>query len=95
MSSNTKTIYLDESGATGNHLMDPEQPFFVYASLGLEQDEASAIHSDWRRKGGPRRPKVVFLMEPRARGKGKSRLEDAQKRIDQGFRNFCGIWILH
>lgn len=46
MSSNTKTIYLDESGATGNHLMDPEQPFFVYASLGLEQDEASAIHSE-------------------------------------------------
>ena len=46
MSNNTKTIYLDESGATGNHLMDPEQPFFVYASLGLEQDEAFAIHSE-------------------------------------------------
>ena len=46
MSINTETIYLDESGATGNHLMDQEQPFFVYASLGLEQDEASAIHSE-------------------------------------------------
>ncbi len=26
--------------------MDQEQPFFVYASLGLEEDEASAIHSE-------------------------------------------------
>ena len=41
-----KTIYLDEAGATGNHLMDPEQPFFVYASPGLKEDEASAIHSE-------------------------------------------------
>ena len=42
---------------------------------------------------------VLIGMEPSlgrwARGKGKSRLEDAQKRIDQGFRNFCGVWILH
>jgi hypothetical protein len=42
---------------------------------------------------------VLVGMEPSlgrwARGKGKSRLEDAQKRIDQGFRNFCGVWILH
>ena len=45
---NTKTIYLDEAGATGNHLLDPEQPFFVYASLGLEDDEASAIHAEMR-----------------------------------------------
>ena len=46
MTKTTKTIYLDEAGATGNHLLDPEQPFFVYASVGLEEDEASAIHSE-------------------------------------------------
>ena len=46
MTKNAQTIYLDESGATGNYLTDPEQPFFVYASLGLEDDEASAIHSE-------------------------------------------------
>ena len=46
MTKNAKTVYFDESGATGNHLMDPEQPFFVYASLGLEENEASAIHSE-------------------------------------------------
>ena len=45
MAKTTKTIYLDEAGATGNHLLDPEQPFFVYASLGLEENEASDIHS--------------------------------------------------
>ena len=42
---------------------------------------------------------VLIGMEPSlgrwAKGKGKSRLEDAQRRIDQGFRNFCGVWILH
>ena len=46
MTISTKTIYLDEAGATGNHLLDPEQPFFVYASIALEADEASAIHSE-------------------------------------------------
>ena len=37
MTSSTKIIYLDEAGATGNHLLDPEQPFFVYASLVVER----------------------------------------------------------
>ena len=46
MTISTKTIYLDEAGATGNHLLDPEQPIFVYASVALETDEASAIHSE-------------------------------------------------
>ena len=35
MNNTTKMIYLDEAGATGNHLLDPDQPFFVYASVGL------------------------------------------------------------
>ena len=42
---------------------------------------------------------VLVGMEPSlggwSRGEGKSRLKDAQMRIDQGFRNFCGVWILH
>ena len=46
MTISTKTIYLDEAGATGNHLLDPEQPYFVYASVALETDEASAIHAE-------------------------------------------------
>ena len=46
MTKTTKTIYLDEAGATGNHMLDPDQSFFVYASLGLEEEEASAIHSE-------------------------------------------------
>ena len=46
MTSSTKIIYLDEAGATGNHLLDSEQPFFVYASLGLEEEEASDIRHE-------------------------------------------------
>ena len=42
---------------------------------------------------------VLVGMEPSlggfAKGKGDARLEYAQRRIDQGFRNFCGVWILH
>ena len=49
MSITTKTIYFDEAGATGNHMLDPQQPFFVYASLGLEEEEeACDIHSEMR-----------------------------------------------
>ena len=42
---------------------------------------------------------VLVGMEPSlgewSRGEGKSRLKDAQRRIDQGFHNFCGVWMLH
>ena len=42
---------------------------------------------------------VLVGMEPSlggwAKGEGKELLEDAQRTIDEGFRNFCGVWILH
>ena len=58
MTENTKTIYLDEAGATGDHLLDPDQPFFVYASLGIEENEASAIHSEMMDRFRIRSPEV-------------------------------------
>ena len=42
----TQTIYLDEAGATGNNLLDPEQPHFVYASLAVSEPSALSIHSE-------------------------------------------------
>lgn len=39
-------IYLDEAGFTGANLLDREQPFFVYASAGMDDSEASAIHAE-------------------------------------------------
>ena len=42
---------------------------------------------------------VLVGMEPSlggfAKGKRDAKLEYAQRRMDQGFRNFCGVWILH
>ena len=67
----------------------------------VEKDKQSGRESIFLPNIRPTRPVdyVLVGMEPSlgrwARGKGKSRLEDAQKRIDQGFRNFCAVWILH
>ena len=42
---------------------------------------------------------VLIGMEPSlggfAKGKGDARIAYAQSLIDEGFRNFCGVWILH
>jgi len=40
-----RTIYCDESGATGNDLLDPNQEYFVYASVALEPNEAKDLTS--------------------------------------------------
>ena len=38
-----QTIYLDESGFTGDNLSDIGQPFFTYASVALAESSASAL----------------------------------------------------
>src|SRR5271157_4905329 len=37
------TIYCDESGFSGNNLLDREQEYFVFASLAMEPEEARCI----------------------------------------------------
>jgi hypothetical protein len=37
------SIYCDESGFSGNNLLDREQEFFVFASLGMESEEACSL----------------------------------------------------
>jgi hypothetical protein len=50
------TIYLDEAGFSGNHLSDPESPYFVFASVKMSPDQAGAIVDrvirDFRIQGG-------------------------------------------
>jgi Protein of unknown function (DUF3800) len=43
-----QSVYCDESGFTGTHLSDEEQPFFVYTSVAITADEANAIVSEGR-----------------------------------------------
>jgi len=44
--SKPQAIYFDESGFTGNNLLDPEQPAFVYAGVALDPEDAIGLHSE-------------------------------------------------
>ena len=46
MSKEVQTIYLDEAGFTGNSMLDPAQPMFVYSGLALAQEQAAELHSE-------------------------------------------------
>ena len=39
-------IYLDEAGFTGNNMLDPAQPMFVFAGVAMTEDRAAALHSE-------------------------------------------------
>lgn len=56
MEKSIQQIYCDESGATGNKLMDPAQPMFSYASIAISHEEAKdcvdRILRDFRVQGG-------------------------------------------
>ena len=41
-----QSVYLDEAGFTGNNLLDPSQPMFVYAGVAMTEDQAAALHSE-------------------------------------------------
>lgn len=41
MNNTIQEIYCDESGATGNNLLNNEQPFFTYASVAVNDNEAT------------------------------------------------------
>ena len=40
MSNQSQALFFDETGFTGNHLLDPSQPLFVYASVALDEQDA-------------------------------------------------------
>jgi len=41
-----QTIYFDESGFTGERLMDETQPTFVYASVALDPSDATQLQQE-------------------------------------------------
>ena len=43
-----RLISCDEAGFTGNRMLDAAQPYFAYASVDLQLDEATAIVKDLR-----------------------------------------------
>ncbi|TET41067.1 MAG: DUF3800 domain-containing protein [Dehalococcoidia bacterium] len=46
--SRVQAIYFDESGFTGNNLLDPTQPVFAYAGVALDPEAAAYLHSELR-----------------------------------------------
>lgn len=42
----SQTFYFDEAGFTGNNLLDPDQPVFVYAGVAIDGDVASQLHAE-------------------------------------------------
>ena len=46
MAKGTQTFYFDEAGFTGNNLLDPEQPVFVYAGVAIDEKRASALRAE-------------------------------------------------
>ena len=41
-----QAIYFDESGFTGNNLLDPDQPVFAYTGVALNPEAAAYLHSE-------------------------------------------------
>lgn len=46
MASRPQHLYFDEAGFTGNNLLDPEQPAFVYAGVAMDEGHASQLQKD-------------------------------------------------
>ena len=44
-----QTIFCDEAGFTGNHLLDEQQPAFAYASVAIEETDAAEVIRRLRR----------------------------------------------
>jgi hypothetical protein len=64
MTNEVQQIFCDESGSTGNNLMDPGQPFFSYASIAISHDEAldcvSKMVTDFRINKGELKAKNLL-----------------------------------
>lgn len=43
-------IYCDESGFSGNYLLDREQPFFAYSSIAIDNEEATCLINELKTK---------------------------------------------
>ncbi len=58
----TQRIYFDESGYTGSHYFDAEQPHFVYVGVAMDEVEAMQIMADIPRKKSQEELKASTLL---------------------------------
>ncbi|WP_448203437.1 DUF3800 domain-containing protein [Azospirillum sp. sgz302134] len=95
MSSNLNNLYspslicCDEAGFTGNDLTNPDQPYFSYASVNLEIDEAEILLAELRARHKIQMPELKarkLIKKPN----GRAFIDDVLKRIDG--RYICTLY---
>lgn len=84
------TVYMDESGFTGEDLMNPEQRIFVHVSTTLSDDECAALHSKYFSGTQGHELKHKNLSKRRS---GQRRIVGLINEI-RGLRKFT-VWICH
>lgn len=85
-----RTIYMDESGFTGEDLLSPQQPIFVHVSTTLSDQECAALHKEYF--AGTQGPELKHTnLSKRPRGQG--RIVGFIKAV-QGLEK-CTAWVCH
>ena len=75
-------IYFDESGFTGNYLLDPQQKYFAYGSVATDDTEAQEFVSSLIRKYG--------IQNGELNGSRLVKFNKGRKAIDEIFAHFEG-----
>jgi hypothetical protein len=75
-------IYFDESGFTGNNLLDPQQKYFAYGSVATDAGEAKEFVDELVRKYG--------IQGGELKGSRLVKFNKGRKAIDDIFRQFRG-----
>ncbi len=84
------TVYMDESGFTGEDLLSPEQRIFVHVSTTLSDEECAVLHKEY----------FSGTQGPELKHKNLSKRPSGQRRI-VGFINAvqglgkCTVWVCH
>lgn len=85
-----RKIFFDESGQTGTHLFDQQQPYFVLASTDLSDDESGEILSHcFPRQQGVELKSQNILRRP----KGQRRFIEFAQEVGRRPHRFCAAKI--
>jgi hypothetical protein len=84
-------IYLDESGFTGQDLLNPSQPIFCLASTTLDDATAAAYYAELLEYSNAREAKHTRLMK---RSLGRTKIANFLHQI-MANRDAFAVWVLH
>ncbi|MGE0119381.1 MAG: hypothetical protein AB7S71_08175 [Dongiaceae bacterium] len=86
------TIYMDESGFTGEYLMAADQPIFVHASTALSNERCKELHTEFFRDNqAPELKHGVIARRPA----GRDRIVRFIQAIHEHDRSAFTTWVVH